>query len=89
MIQRDAESVLIQTRDGQTVASDPQAREAIRQVTVALERMPRVATDIQSPLAPGGTGLAAGGHGLISRDGRSALVTFEVAGNVRTTPTRS
>ncbi|HYB85431.1 MAG TPA: MMPL family transporter [Streptosporangiaceae bacterium] len=82
VIQRDAESVLIQTRNGQTVASDPQARQAIRQVTVALQRMPGVATDIQSPLAPGGTGLAAGGHGLISRDGRSALVTFEVAGNV-------
>jgi RND superfamily putative drug exporter len=81
VMQRDAESVLIQARNGQTVASDPQAREAIRQVTVALERMPRVATGIQSPLAAGGTALAAGGHGLISRDGRSALVTFEVAGS--------
>jgi putative drug exporter of the RND superfamily len=79
--QRAAESVLIQTRAGHTVASDPQARAAIRQLTVALQRMPKVATDIASPLAPGGTGLAAGGHGLISRDGRSALVTFEVAGN--------
>ena len=82
VVQRYSESVLVQTRDGRTVASDPQARTAIRQVTVALRRMPGVATDIQSPLAPGGTGLAAGGHGLISRDGRSALVTFEVAGNV-------
>jgi RND superfamily putative drug exporter len=82
VVQRDAESVLIETRNGQTVASDPQAREAIRQVTVALERMPRVATNVQSPLAPGGASLAAGGHGLISHDGRSALVTFEVAGNV-------
>jgi putative drug exporter of the RND superfamily len=82
VVQRYAESVLIQTRDGRTVASDPQARAAIRQVTVALQRMPKVATDIASPLAPGGTALAAGGHGLISRDGRSALVTFEVAGNV-------
>jgi putative drug exporter of the RND superfamily len=81
VIQRAAENVLIQTRTGHTVATDPQAREAIRQVTVALQRMPGVATDVQSPLAPGGTGLAAGGHGLISRDGRSALVTFEVAGN--------
>src|SRR5438046_606455 len=51
VIQRYAESVLIQTRDGRTVASDPQARTAIRQVTVALQRMPGVATDIQSPLA--------------------------------------
>src|SRR6266536_1867828 len=82
VVQRAAESVLIQERaGGRTVAGDPQAREAIRQVTVALARMPGVATGIQSPLAPDGTGLAAGGHGLISRDGRSALVTFKVAGN--------
>jgi putative drug exporter of the RND superfamily len=82
VVQRATESVLIQERaGGRTVASDPQAREAIRQVTVALARIPRVATDVQSPLAPGGTALAAGGHGLISRDGRSALVTFKVAGN--------
>ena len=83
VVQRAAESVLIQERTaGRTVAADPQARAAIRQVTVALERIPRVATNVQSPLAPGGTGLATGGHGLISRDGRSALVTFEVAGDV-------
>jgi len=83
VVQRAAESVLIQERaGGRTIAADLQARAAIRQVTVALERIPRVATNVQSPLAPGGTGLAAGGHGLISRDGRSALVTFEVAGNV-------
>jgi putative drug exporter of the RND superfamily len=81
VIQRAAESVLIQARAGHTVATDPQAREAIRQVTMALQRMPGVATDVQSPLAPGGTGLVPGGHGLISRDGQSALVTFEVAGN--------
>jgi len=83
VVQRATENVLIQERTaGRTVAGDPAARAAIRQVTVALERIPRVATNVQSPLAPGGTGLAAGGHGLISRDGRSALVTFEVAGNV-------
>jgi len=83
VVQRATESVLIQERtSGRTMAADPQARAAIRQVTAALERIPRVATNVQSPLAPGGTGLAAGGHGLISHDGRSALVTFEVAGNV-------
>jgi RND superfamily putative drug exporter len=82
VVQRAAEGVLIQERaGGRTVAGDPQARAAIRQVTVALGRMARVATGVQSPLAPGGTALAAGGHGLISRDGRSALVTFEVAGD--------
>ena len=83
VVQRATESVLVQERaSGRTIAADPQARAAIRQVTLTLERIPRVATNVQSPLAPGGTSLAAGGHGLISRDGRSALVTFEVAGNV-------
>jgi RND superfamily putative drug exporter len=82
VVQRATESVLVQERAaGRTIGADPQARAAIRQVTVALGRIPRVATNVRSPLAPGGTGLAAGGHGLISRDGRSALVTFEVAGN--------
>jgi hypothetical protein len=75
--------VLVQERAaGRTVAADPQARAAIRQVTVALERIPRVASQRPVAAGAGGTSLAAGGHGLISRDGRSALVTFEVAGNV-------
>jgi putative drug exporter of the RND superfamily len=83
VVQRATESVLVQERaSGRTIAADPQARAAIRQVTLTLERIPRVATNVQSPLAPGGTSLAAGAHGLISRDGRSALATFEVAGNV-------
>ena len=82
VVQRAAESVLIQERTGgRTVAADPQAREAISQVAVALERMPRVATGVQSPLALGGTGPTASSYGLVSRDGQSALVTFEVAGN--------
>jgi putative drug exporter of the RND superfamily len=81
VLQPAAESVLIAPRaGGRTVAGDPQAVAAIRQVVTALERMPKVATDVASPLAAGG-GLAPGGHGLISRDGRSALVTFNVAGN--------
>ena len=81
VLQPAAESVLVGPRaGGRTVAGDPQAVAAIRQVVTALGAMPKVATDIESPLAPGG-GLAPGGHGLISRDGRSALVTFNVAGN--------
>ncbi len=75
VIQPASETVLIQARSGtRTVASDPEIRRVIRQVTAALGAMPKVATGIQSPLAPGG-------HKLISRDGRSALVTFNVAGN--------
>jgi putative drug exporter of the RND superfamily len=75
VVQPDTETVLIQARSGtRTVASDPEARQAIRQVTAALGAMPKVATSIESPLAPGG-------GKLISRDGRSALVMFNVAGN--------
>src|SRR5690348_12486872 len=75
VVQPASETVLIQARSGaRTVAADPEIRRAIRQVTAALGAMPKVATGIESPLAPGG-------GKLISRDGRSALVTFNVAGN--------
>ncbi len=82
VVQRSAESVLIQARaSGRTVAGDRQLRLAARQVAVALAGMPKVAMDVRSPVAPGGRGAVGGGRGLISRDGRSALVTFAVAGD--------
>jgi RND superfamily putative drug exporter len=75
-----AESVLIQARAlpaqnarGTTFASDPQMRQAAQAVVDALARLPRAAEDIASPLGPAG-------RTLVSPDGRSALVTFEVAG---------
>jgi putative drug exporter of the RND superfamily len=69
--QPDGESVLIQGRSAsQTYASDPEIRLAVRQVVAALRQLPRSAADIQSPLTA---------KGLVS--GRSALVTFNVAGN--------
>ena len=75
VVQPASETVLIQARSGSgTVASDPEIRRAIRQVTAALGAMPKVATGIESPLAPGG-------GKLISRDGRSALIMFNVTGN--------
>ena len=82
VVQPDTETILIQARSaggrgggpGGTVADDPEIRQAIRQVAAALTAMPKVATAIRSPLAPAG-------HALISRDGRSALVTFNVVGN--------
>src|SRR5215472_11067428 len=89
VVQRPAETVLIQARaSGHTVAGDPEIRQAIAQVTTALQAMPNVARDVRSPLAHGqiapggggGTGGGSPGSGLISRDGRSALVTFSVAG---------
>ena len=75
VVQRPTETVLIQARaSGRTVANDPQLRQAARQVAEALNGLPRAATDVRSPTTPGN-------RGLISRDGRSALVTFTVAGN--------
>jgi putative drug exporter of the RND superfamily len=69
-----AESVLIQARaPGVTFKNDPQMREATRAVVTALRRLPQAAEGIASPLGPGG-------RGLVSAGGRSALVTFRVAG---------
>jgi RND superfamily putative drug exporter len=74
--QPDSESVLVQGRSAsQTYGHDPQIREAVRQVVAALRSVPSSAADIQSPLTSQGLS----GTGLIS--GRSALVTFNVAGN--------
>jgi putative drug exporter of the RND superfamily len=70
-----SESVLIQaTAPGQRFSSDPAMRQATRQVVAALTARPRSAADIQSPFGPGGS------H-LVSANGRSALVTFQVPGN--------
>ena len=69
--QPDSESVLIQGRSaGQTYARDREMRLAVRQVVAALRAVPHSAADIASPLTT---------PGLVS--GRSALVTFNVAGN--------
>jgi putative drug exporter of the RND superfamily len=68
--QPDAESVLVQGRSaGQTYASDPEMRRAVREVVAALRALPESATGIRSPLTS---------SGLVS--GHSALVTFNVAG---------
>ncbi|HEU5387836.1 MAG TPA: MMPL family transporter [Streptosporangiaceae bacterium] len=68
--QPDTETVLIQGRTpGQVYGSDPEIRQAVREVVTALKALPKSATDIQSPLTT---------KGLVS--GKSALVTFNVAG---------
>jgi RND superfamily putative drug exporter len=68
------EAVLIRERaPGQTLATDPAMRQAVSQVTAALSRLPGAATGISSPLSPGG-------QALVSANGRSALVTFNVPG---------
>jgi len=69
--QPDGESVLIQARSpGQTFGNDPQLRQAAREVVAALHRLPGSAADIGSPFNTAGL-----------TSGRSALVTFNVAGN--------
>src|SRR5579871_5902918 len=66
-----SESVLIQARGaGQSFGTDPELRQATGDVVTALRGVPRAATDIRSPFTS--AGLASG---------RSALVTFNVAGN--------
>jgi putative drug exporter of the RND superfamily len=68
--QPNAESVLIQGRSpGQVYGSDPEIRQAVREVVAALQALPKSAADVQSPLTS---------SGLVS--GRSTLVTFNVAG---------
>ena len=72
----DAENVLIQaTAPGDTFATDPAMRQAAAQVAASLAALPRYATGIRTPLS-------AGDQALVSKDGRSALVTFGVPGNV-------
>ncbi|HXO23689.1 MAG TPA: MMPL family transporter, partial [Streptosporangiaceae bacterium] len=63
------ENVLIQpTAPGATFATDPAMRQAASQVAAALATMPQYAAHIQPP--------------RVSADSRSALVTFQVPGNV-------
>ncbi len=71
-----SEAVLIQARaPGATFAADPAMRQAVGQVAASLAAQAKYAVGIRSPLS-------AGGQSLVSPDGRSALVTFEVPGNV-------
>jgi RND superfamily putative drug exporter len=75
-----AENVLIQARStpGATFATDPAMRQAAREVATALAALPGSAQGIQSPLS-------ADGKSLVSADGRSALVSFTIPGDVKDT----
>jgi hypothetical protein len=70
-----AENVLIQARTPDAMFStDPAMRQTASAVAAALAVQPKDAIDIRTPLS-------AGGQSLVSKDG-SALVTFNVPGNV-------
>jgi RND superfamily putative drug exporter len=69
-----AESVLVQARAGSPgYPHDPAMRAAVADVVRTLHQLPGAAGAIRSPLGPGG-------QALVSASGRSALVTFQVAG---------
>src|SRR5215213_439598 len=69
---RASEQILVQGR-GSVKLGDPAITAAVRDVTARLRHTPHV-TEIRSPLAQGNAG-------QLSKDGRSALVTFEIAGD--------
>src|SRR3954471_16040603 len=75
---RAAEQVLLQGRDGRLDRTELQA--AVGELTARLERVPAVAA-IRSPLDPENAG-------QLSRDGRSALVTFQLPGDPDTASDR-
>ncbi|MDN3358201.1 MMPL family transporter [Actinomadura sp. DC4] len=68
------ENVLIQSRTGAPFAGDAGLRQAARDLETELRRTPGTVTNLRSPLGPGG-------EALVSIDGRSGLVTFQLAGS--------
>ena len=73
------EQVLVQGRPGARI-SDPSFVATVNDLVSRLRGL-RYVSDIRSPLA-------AAGHGQISRDGRSTLVTFTLAGDEAQAPKR-
>ncbi|MFI1851421.1 MMPL family transporter [Streptomyces sp. NPDC020480] len=78
---RPQENVLVQARTpdaARPFAEDPELRRATQDLVAALRRTPGAVTAVRSPLERDG-------GRLVSKDGRSGLVTFEVAGPVEQT----
>ena len=69
------ENILIQTRSGSLNPSSPQIKSAVGDVVGAVSGF-RTVSEVKSPLNPRN-------QGQISKDGRSALVTFSVRGRLR------
>ena len=70
--EKESESVLVQSQDGAR-NSDAQFRQTVGTVVTRLEDTKHV-QNVQSPYAKGN-------QGTLSEDGKSALVTFELAGD--------
>ena len=70
--EKESESVLVQSQDGAR-NSDPEFRQTVGTVVTRLEDTKHV-QNVQSPYAKGN-------QGTLSEDGKSALVTFELAGD--------
>jgi uncharacterized membrane protein YdfJ with MMPL/SSD domain len=77
---RASEQVLVQPDGARLTVRDPAFRAAIQDVTARLDRFDTI-TDLKSPLNPDNAG-------QISRDGRSALVTFDIKGDSETAKDR-
>ncbi|NUR59272.1 MAG: MMPL family transporter [Catenulispora sp.] len=75
-ISQQSESVLVQSLSGASFSGDKAFRAAVSDVAAALRATPDVAVQVRSPLDD-----AAAGKALVSKDGKSALVTFVVAGD--------
>jgi RND superfamily putative drug exporter len=69
---KDSEQVLVQSRNGLR-ADDPAFKAAVADLAARLGRTPHV-TEIKSPYAKGNAG-------QVSKDGRSALVSFSIPGD--------
>src|SRR4051794_32545279 len=67
------EQVLVQSRDGKLTVKDPKFKTAVAGVVTELKSAKDV-VDVQSPLKKGN-------EGQVSKDGRSALVTFSIPGD--------
>jgi RND superfamily putative drug exporter len=75
-ISQQTENVLVQSRSGAAFATDADFRSAVSDVAAALRSMPDSAIQVRSPLDnPTET------KALVSKDGRSAMVSFVVAGS--------
>ena len=74
------ENILIQSRSGSLRPSSPEFRAAVHDVIGAVSGF-RTVSEVKSPLV-------ARNQGQISKDGRSALVTFSVAGDSETAKNR-